>query len=78
MTWPLVEVVYHDAHAATSGWTAVENIDPNPAVIRLAGWRLPDTVKPGHVSIAQEIDEHGNVDNVVCVPNAMVQSVVAL
>lgn len=70
--WALVEIVWHDAHGATSGWTHHGDIDPAPAEIRTVGWLVPN-VKPGHLCVVQSIDPHGNVDNALGIPIGMVR-----
>lgn len=75
--WPLVHVVWWDAHGATSGWTHHGDIDPAPAEIQTVGWLLPK-VKPGHLTVVQSIDPHGNVDNATAIPVAMVRRLSSL
>lgn len=60
-------VEWIDAHADAYGWTAIEDLDIQPRVIRSCGWLL-DPIKPDHTSIAQSVtDEH--VDQVTHIPS---------
>ena len=66
-----VLLVWMDAHASTETWTPLEEIDPAPCLIHTVGLLLPE-IKPGHVSVAQSVDEDDRVDSVLCVPVDMV------
>lgn len=66
-------VVWHDAHALTS-WVDFDEIDPEPCVVETIGWLLPEA-KKGHVVLAQSITNEDGLDNVLCIPVGMIQSV---
>lgn len=66
-------VVWHDAHAETS-WVEFDDIDPEPCIVETCGWLLPEA-KQGHVVVAQSITNDDMLDNVLCIPVAMIVSV---
>ena len=66
-------VVWHDAHALTS-WVDFDDIDLEPCVVETIGWLLPEA-KKGHVVVAQSITNEDGLDNVLCIPVGMIQSV---
>jgi hypothetical protein len=74
----LLRVWWHDAHAATEGWTAPDGIDQEPYLVASVGFLLGDC-KPGHVVLAQSmIADHGDVDHVLAIPVAMVTRIESL
>jgi len=75
---PLVEVLWHDAHAATDAWTAPSDVEGGPAVIRSVGYQLELEQKPGHISLAQSLDDEGHVDGLLCIPLENVRRISAL
>jgi len=68
-----IEIVWHDAHADTSTWMEKDEIDPNPCVVVSCGILLPET-KPDHIVLAQSLNSYEQVDCVLSIPVAMVQS----
>ena len=66
-------MVWHDAHALTS-WVDFDDIDLEPCVVETIGWLLPEA-KKGHVVVAQSITNEDGLDNVLCIPVGMIQSV---
>lgn len=74
----VVLVVWRDAHAGFAGsWATVEDLDPEPCLVRSSGFLLED-VKPGHITIAQSILEKDFIDNILHVPQEMVDSITHL
>lgn len=70
----MVLVVWHDAHAASSGdWCELNDIDDQPCVVHTVGWLLPG-VKADHVVVAQSVTDDDSLDSVLCVPVGMVKS----
>lgn len=73
-----MRVWWHDAHAATEGWTPPADIDQEPYTVASVGFLLSDS-KPGHVVLAQSmIADHGDVDHVLAIPLAMVARIETL
>lgn len=75
----VVCVTWHDAHCDNNTWTAIDDIDTDPCVVRTVGYLLVDR-KPNHVVIAQsfiDIDEP-DVDAVLSIPLGMVKSIVVM
>ena len=73
--WPLVKVIWHDAHANTTGWTHVEELDTDPAICISVGFWMPTDTKPDHVSLCQSTGPDGTVDHMLCIPTAMVKRI---
>lgn len=74
----MLRVWWHDAHAATEGWTPPDAIDREPYIVMSVGFLLSDC-KPGHVVLAQSmITDHGDVDHVLAIPVAMVARIETL
>ena len=70
--YQLVKVTWLDAHAVTTGWEAIEELDPDPCVVESVGFVLPD-VKAGHITLAQSfIVANEEVDHVLSIPLKMV------
>jgi len=68
----LVKITWLDAHAVTTGWEAVAELDDEPCVVESVGFLIPD-VKRGHITIAQSwIASSEDVDHVLSVPAKMV------
>jgi hypothetical protein len=78
LTGALVEVLWHDAHAATDAWTAPTDVEPGPAVIHSVGYQIDIEQKPGHISLAQSLDDVGNMDGLLCIPLENVRRISAL
>lgn len=55
----------------------MDMVDDGPYVIRTIGFFL-DSVKLGHVAVAQSIDRESNVDSVVFIPEQMIEKIVDL
>lgn len=51
----LREVVWSDAFADATDWTATGDLETRPRLIRSVGYVLPDVV-PGYLSLAQSLD----------------------
>jgi hypothetical protein len=78
MNEQLVRVTWHDAHAATDTWCAVEEIDEDPCIVESVGYLLHE-IKPGHVCLAQSlIADQDHVDGVLAIPSAMVKRIDSL
>jgi hypothetical protein len=72
-----IYVEWKDAHGVAHGWTALDDIESDPAIIHSIGYHLPD-LKPGHYCIGQSLDDSGNVDSVLCIPVEMVLRIVTI
>lgn len=68
-----IEIVWHDAHADTSTWMEKDEIDPNPCVVVSCGILFPDA-KSDHVVLGQSLNSYEQVDCVLSIPVAMIQS----
>jgi hypothetical protein len=77
LTHPVVMVTWMDAHAATSTWTPIDDIDQDPCIVTSCGFMLSveQGGKPDHVTIYQSKTDSDDVDGVLCVPVAMVKTV---
>lgn len=74
----IVVVRWIDAHAVTETWTSLEELSSEPCEVISVGVLLPNVMK-GHVVLAQSvIEDHDDVDNVLSIPNGMVQSIESL
>ena len=71
LTYALVLVVWHDAHAV-SEWLDPDDIDADPYVVHTVGHLIPDA-KPGHIVIGQSVGSDGALDGILYVPAGMVQ-----
>ena len=67
------EIVWHDAHADTNTWIEKDGIDEQPCVVVSCVILLPDA-KPNHVVLVQSLNSYEQVDCVLSIPVAMVQS----
>ena len=67
------EIVWHDAHADTNTWIEKAGIDEQPCIVDSCGILLPDA-KPNHVVLVQSLNSYEQVDCVLSIPVAMVQS----
>jgi hypothetical protein len=72
-----VEVIWHDAHADTNTWIDISEIGCDPCVVVSVGILLPDT-KPNHIVLAQSQNSFDQLDCVLAIPVAMVQSMRAI
>ena len=70
-------LTWMDAHAATSTWTPLDDIDQDPCMVVSCGFMLSveQGGKPDHVTIYQSKTDSDDVDGVLCVPVAMVKNV---
>lgn len=75
-----VIVEWLDAHQGEGYWHTLDDNDQSPHVIRTCGWLIPeaDGGKPGHVTVAQNVDPNAMVDHVIFIPCKMVERIVAL
>ena len=64
----LLLVVWHDAHAATTGWTCADDIEVG-FVVESVGWQLEG--HDGHLVLAQSVGE-SQVDHVLAIPTGMI------
>ena len=76
-----VLVIWHDAHAGTSTWEHVDELnDHDPYVVETVGFLL--TTKQGgkknHVSVAQSFSHEGYVDSLIHIPKKMVVRTISL
>lgn len=68
----LVKITWQDAHALTTGWEAIAELDDEPCLVESVGFLIPD-VKKGHLTIAQSwIAGNEEVDHVLSIPAKMV------
>ena len=63
----------HDAHADTTTWIEKDEISEQPCVVVSCGILLSDA-KPDHVVLVQSLNSYEQVDCVLSIPVAMVQS----
>ena len=75
-----VLVIWHDAHAGTSTWENLRDLeDDGNYVVRSVGFLIDKKHgKKKHISIAQSLSEDDCVDSVLHIPVAMVQQVINL
>lgn len=76
-----VLVIWHDAHAGTSQWTRLDEMeDDGPYEVRSIGFLLDKRSggKAKHVSITQSWTAEACVDSVLHIPVKMVQKVIYL
>ena len=76
-----VLVIWHDAHAGTSQWTRLDEMeDDGPYEVRSIGFLLDKRSggKAKHVSITQSWTPEACVDSVLHIPVKMVQQVIYL
>lgn len=74
-------LVWADAHSDGDGWTQRDDIGiDGELLVRSCGWLLPlgEGGKDGHITLAQSITPHDDVDHVLHVPQGMVRSVTFL
>ena len=69
-----VHITWLDAHSGTDQWTQADNLDPEVCLVHTAGFLLPDG-KTGHVTIYQSRTPSNDIDHVLHVPVAMVQTI---
>lgn len=69
-----VHVTWLDAHSGTDQWTQIDNMDQDGCLVHTAGFLLPDC-KKGHITIYQSRTPNNDVDHVLHVPVAMVQTI---
>ncbi len=68
-----VEIVWHDAHADTTSWIELDDIDDDPCVVVSVG-QLLASAKKDHVVICQSSNSQEQLDCVLCVPVGMIKS----
>lgn len=68
-----VEIIWHDAHADTTSWIELDDLDHDPCVVVSVGQLLP-SAKKDHVVICQSSNTEEQLDCVLCVPVGMVKS----
>ena len=73
----VVEVIWHDAHADTTSWIDMSDIDSDPCVVTSIGILLPNA-KPDHIVLAQSQNSFDQIDCVLSIPVGMVQSMRAI
>lgn len=78
MAFQPVFVKWHDAHAGEDTWHQLD--DDDPYMIESCGFLIPDNEggKSGHVTLVQNITPDEDVDHVIYIPSAMVQSITFL
>ena len=73
----VVLVTWWDAHAVTTGWTNIDELDVEPFVVTSVGY-LVEAAKPDHVLLVQSVTREGQIDQALAIPWGMVRSVVML
>lgn len=76
-----VILVWADAHSDGEGWTPRDEVGTDgELLVKSCGWLLPagEGGKEGHVTIAQSITPHDDIDHIIHVPQGMVRSVTFL
>ena len=75
-----VIVHWWDAHQGEGYWHSLEDDDKEPHIIQSCGFLIPETEggKPGHVTLAQNIDPNQLVDHVIFIPAKMVERIIGL
>jgi hypothetical protein len=73
----IVRVIWHDAHLASDGWCAPDDVSECACVVETVGWLVPDG-KADHVTVAQSVADDGEMYAVFCVPVGMVVSMSAV
>ena len=75
-----VIVYWLDAHQGEGYWHSLDDDDKEPHVIKSAGFLIPETDggKPGHVTLAQNVDPNDLVDHVIYIPVKMVERILGL
>ena len=77
MGYPLVRVVWRDAHADRSGtWIQPADMDSDPYTVASVGWLVAP--KPDHLSIAQSVSDDGALDHVLHIPTGWTLTVTTL
>ena len=69
-----VLVRWLDAHAGEGYWHSLDDCEEGDHVVATCGWLIPDNEggKPGHVTVAQNVDPNELVDHVIYIPSKMV------
>ncbi len=75
-----VIVEWLDAHQGEGYWHTLSDNEMEPHVIRTCGWLISeaDGGKPGHVTVAQNVDPNEMVDHVIFIPIKMVERIIGL
>lgn len=74
-------VIWADAHSDGIGWTPRDEVGTDgELLVKTCGWLLPagEGGKEGHVTIAQSITPHDDIDHIIHIPKGMVRSVTFL
>lgn len=77
----MILVVWADAHADGDGWTQRGELGIDGEYhVRSVGWLLPigEGGKDDHVTVAQSITPHDDVDHIIHIPQGMVRTVTFL
>lgn len=69
-----VHITWLDAHSGTDQWTQADNLDQDGCLVHTAGFLLPEA-KKGHVTIYQSRTPNNDIDHVLHIPVAMVQTI---
>lgn len=72
----LQHVWWRDAHDGPHTWTHPDELDQDDYVVQSVGWRLPDTVKPGFLTLAGTVAPGGELANVIHIPHVVVTRVI--
>ena len=77
MTQPMVLVTWADAHSGVATWTPIDSLDKDEMLVFTCGFLLAtvDGGKPDHITIYQSRTPNNDVDHVLHVPVAMVQTI---
>lgn len=74
----LAIVTWDDTFSDAHGWTSIDDLEQEPAVVHSVGWIIPtsDGGCPDHVTLYQSrIEDTDQVDSVLHIPVGMVRNV---
>lgn len=75
-----VIVKWADAHAGEGSWHTLDENEQDEHIVSTCGWLIPEHEggKPGHVTVAQNVDPQELVDHVLFIPGGMVRTITYL
>lgn len=77
-----VAVVWADAHSDGDGWTPRDEVGTEfcELLVKTCGWLLPagEGGKDGHITVAQSITPHDDIDHIIHIPKGMIRTVTFL
>lgn len=74
MSFQPVYIKWRDAHSGDTTWHELD--DDEPYIVESCGFLIPETEggKPAHVTIVQSITPDEQMDHVLYIPQAMVET----